>query len=411
MLSREEFENILKDKNILVGVTGGIAIYKVLELVSSLVKHGASLKIVMTPDSQKFVSKMTFSSIGNCKVYTDPFEFEDFIPHTTLSNWADVVVVAPATANTIAKIANGFADNLLTMTVLAFNKPRKVLVPAMNTRMYENPVTLENLEKLDELGWTIIEPDIGRLACGDVGKGRYPENKRILEVLKDLFVNRSKVKNLSALVTAGPTVEWIDPVRYISNPSSGKMGYAIAKELVKRDFKVSLISGPTNIAPPREIEEFVSVETSQQMFEEVKKRFERLDLLVMTAAVSDFKPKKRSDHKIKKETLDELDIKLVRNPDILKEISKLKTNQIIVGFAAESENLINNAKKKIQDKKLDLIVANDISRKDIGFSSDYNEVKLIYPDGKVEEIERSSKEYIAYAICDKLVGIFNSSKG
>lgn len=410
MLSREEFENILKNKNILIGVTGGIAIYKVLELVSLLVKHGANLNVVMTPDSQKFVSKMTFASVGNCRVYTDPFEFEDSIPHTTLSSWADVLVVAPATANTIAKIANGFADNLLTMTVLAFNKGNKVLVPAMNTRMYENPITIENLRKLRKLGWTIIEPEVGRLACGDIGKGRYPENRKVLEVLKDLFINRSKAENLSALVTAGPTVEWIDTVRYISNPSSGKMGFAIAKELRKRGFKVNLISGPTGNEPPDGIDEFVNVETSQQMFEEVKKRFESVDLLVMTAAVSDFRPEKKNTYKIKKEAVEELTIKLVRNPDILKEISKLKTNQVVVGFAAESEDLIDNAKKKLQNKRLDLIVANDISRKDIGFSSDYNEVKLIYSNGKVEEIERSSKEYVAYVICDKLVDFFNSGE-
>lgn len=407
VLPWETFKNILKDKNILIGVTGGIAIYKVLSLVSSLVKEGANLKIIMTPDSQKFVSKMTFTSVGNCEVFTDPFEFKVSIPHTTLSSWADVLVIAPATANTIAKIANGFADNLLTMTVLAFQK-KKILVPAMNTRMYENHVTLENIEKLRKLGWIILEPEEGRLACGDIGKGRYPENEKVLEVIKDCFIEREKVDNLPAIVTAGPTLEWIDTVRYISNPSSGKMGFAIAKELAKRGFEVSLISGPTHLTPYENLKEFVSIETADEMYREVLKRFEKTSLLVMTAAVADFKPAVRQTHKLKKENLEELSIKLVKNPDILKEISKIKKEQIVVGFAAESEDLLKNAKKKLEEKKLDLIVANDISRKDIGFSSDYNEVKFIYSNGKVEEIERSSKEYIAYVIGNKLVDIFNA---
>jgi len=409
MLSWKSFKDILKGKKILIGVTGGIAIYKSLGLVSSLVKEKADLKIIMTPDSQKFVSKITFASVGNCEVFTDPFDFKIEIPHTTLSRWADIIVIAPATANTMAKIANGFADNLLTMTTLAFNK-WKILVPTMNVRMYENPITLENIQKLKKLGWLIVEPEVGRLACGDIGKGRYPENEKIIETIKDSFIGRKKIEGLSALVTAGPTVEWIDPVRYISNPSSGKMGYAIAKELIKRGFKVTLISGPTHLLPPEQLQEFVPVESAQQMYEETLKRFRKTNLLVMTAAVADFRPKERKKQKIKKESLEGLNIELVRNPDILKEVSKFKENQIIVGFAAESEELLKNAKRKLSEKKLDLIVANDISRKGIGFSSDYNEVKLIHPDGKVEEIERSSKEYIAYVICDKLIDVFNAKK-
>ncbi|MEJ5228462.1 MAG: bifunctional phosphopantothenoylcysteine decarboxylase/phosphopantothenate--cysteine ligase CoaBC [Pseudothermotoga sp.] len=389
---------------ILLGITGCIAIYKVAGLVSSLRKEGNELKIIMTQSAEKLVSKDLFSAVGNCEVYTDADSFNirnGFIPHTDLSKWPDVLVIAPATANTIAKISHGFADNLLTMTCLAYNGDKKLIVPAMNYRMYENPATQENLRVLSQRGWWVLEPTVGHLACGEYGKGRYPENEIVEEAIKILCWEKP-LKGMKILVTAGPTWESIDPVRVISNRSSGKMGYELAKMAKRLGAFVRLISGPTSIQPPYFVDEFVRVESAQQMFDAVVERFEQVDAVIMAAAVADYTPAQTSKTKIKK-TAEELQIPLKKTTDILKYLGSRKKNQILVGFAVESESLEEYAKEKLSTKNLDMIVANQVE----AMGSDKNSVVIFKRDGKVKRVGPNEKQHIALDILLELAGIWN----
>ncbi len=385
---------------VLLAVTGGIAAYKAVELVSILRKRKDEIKVLMTESATKFVSPLTFSAVGNAEVYTDEFEYRGLISHTGLSAWAEIMVIAPATANTMAKIANGMADNVVTASALAFKGP-KILVPSMNVRMYENQITQDNLEKLSNYGWTIVEPESGHLADGEEGKGRYPDNSRIIFEMENLTTKKD-MKGLRVLVTAGPTREAIDPVRYISNRSSGKMGYEIAKMAVLRGATVDLVSGPVNIPAPFKVKRY-EVESVQEMAQRVLDLLENEDVVVMAAAVSDYKPEKALDQKIKKVS-DELNLKLVKTTDILLEVSKKKRpDQFVVGFAAETQNLVENAKQKFESKSLDMIVANDVSRNDIGFESDYNEVFIISRTSDLVHLEKMTKKEIANSLLDMIV--------
>ncbi len=385
---------------VLLAVTGGIAAYKAVELISMMRKRKDEVKVLMTESAMKFVSPLTFSAVGNAEVYTDEFEYRGLISHTGLSSWAEIMVIAPATANTMAKIANGMADNVVVASALAFEGP-KMLVPSMNVRMYENQVTQDNLRKLSNYGWTIVEPESGHLADGEVGKGRYPDNAKIIFEMENL-ITKKDMDGLNVLVTAGPTREAIDPVRYISNRSSGKMGYEIAEMAALRGAKVDLISGPVNMPTPFKVKKH-DVESVREMAEKALDLLENADVIVMTAAVSDYKPEKPSDQKIKK-IGDELNLKLIKTTDILLEISKRKRpDQFVVGFAAETQNLVENAKHKFESKSLDMIVANDVSRKDIGFESDYDEVFIISKASEPVHIERMTKREIANALLDMIV--------
>ncbi|SHE53531.1 phosphopantothenoylcysteine decarboxylase / phosphopantothenate--cysteine ligase [Marinitoga hydrogenitolerans DSM 16785] len=393
--------NILENKKIILGVSSGIAIYKAVDLSSKLRKLKVDLNIVLTEDAKKMISPVVFSAVGNCAVYSDYFnEVKDgWIPHTQLSMQSDALIIAPATANIIAKIANGFADDLLSLIALAFRKEAKILVPTMNTRMYESPALQRNLEILKKDGWIIVEPEIGHLACGEIGKGRYPENKMILEFL-EYSLTKKDMKGKNVLITAGPTIEPIDPVRNITNRSSGKMGYELARSFSYRGANVVLISGPTSVNPPYILKKFISVKTADEMRNAVMKYYQNSDIIIMTAAVSDFKVKNYSDVKIKKDS-GEITLQLIKNPDILKELGEVKKeSQLLIGFAAETNNLLDYAKKKLIEKNCDIIIANDVSKKDIGFDSDLNETYIINKMGDVTHVEKSTKKDIAFRIID-----------
>ncbi|WP_041082709.1 bifunctional phosphopantothenoylcysteine decarboxylase/phosphopantothenate--cysteine ligase CoaBC [Thermotoga profunda] len=391
---------------ILIGITGCIALYKVAELVSSLRKSGNELKIVMTQSAEKLVSKDLFSAVGNCEVYSDSNAFEiknGFIPHTELSKWPDVFVVAPATANTIAKIAHGIADNLLTMVCLAHDGNKKLLVPAMNYRMYENAATQANLQILRDRGWWILEPSVGHLACGEFGKGRYPENELVREAI-EILNSEKPLKDMKLLITAGPTWESIDPVRIISNRSSGKMGYELAKMAVRLGATVTLISGPTNLSVPHFVNEFIRVESAQQMFDAVTKKFDQMDAVIMAAAVADYTPIDISKSKIKKDS-DELNIPLKKTIDILKYLGERKKDKILVGFAVETDSLEEYAKEKMVKKNLDMIIANKAE----AMGNDQNNVIIFKRDGIVKRVGPDEKGRIALAILSELAELWNRS--
>ncbi|HCL98976.1 MAG TPA: bifunctional phosphopantothenoylcysteine decarboxylase/phosphopantothenate--cysteine ligase CoaBC [Fervidobacterium sp.] len=384
--------------NILLGVSSGIAIYKAVDLVSKMRKQGWNIQIIMTENAAKLVNPIVFSAVGDCKVYTDTYEIEaGWIIHTELSKWADVLLVAPATANTIAKLANGIADNLLTTTALAFAKDKRIIVPTMNTRMYENELTLENIEKMRQHGWHVLEPESGHLACGDVGKGRYPENEKIIEFLK-IIMSEKLLKNKKVLVTAGPTQEELDPVRYISNHSSGKMGYAIAQAAKRFGAEVCLVTGPTCLTFPYFVDEVVLVRSAKQMYDTVLEKKEDYDILIMCAAVADYAPKMVSKEKIKK-TNDNLTIELEKTPDILYSIGMSKRErQFVVGFAAETENVVENAFEKLRRKNADLIVANDAR---LAMGSDTNSVYLIFKNKAMVQLD-GTKEEIAEELLKRI---------
>lgn len=375
--------------NILLGVSSGIAIYKAVDLASKIRKQGWNLQIVMTENASKLVNPVVFSSVGNCNVYTDTYEIESgWIIHTELSKWADVFIVAPATANTLAKLANGIADNLLTTTALAFDKKSKIVVPTMNTRMYENAITQENIQKLSKLGWYVLNPESGHLACGEVGKGRYPENEKILEFIK-LVHEEKLLSGKRLLITAGPTVEAIDPVRYISNHSSGKMGYAIATVAKRLGAEVILITGPTCLEYPFFVDEIVSVRSAEEMYKVVLEKKDFCDILIMCAAVADYKPTQSAVQKIKK-TVDKITLELEKTPDILETVGhSKKENQLVVGFAAETENIIENGYEKLVRKNADVIVANDAK---VAMGSDRNHVFIIFKNKATVELDGTKEE-------------------
>ena len=392
---------------ILLGVSSGIAIYKAVDLISRLRKKGHELKVIMTPNATRLISPVVFSSVGNCPVFVDPFDVRDgWIPHTELSRWADVLVIAPATADTTAKIATGRADNLLTLTALAFNKASKVIVPTMNDRMYGNPITQRNLSVLRDNGWFVLEPDEGFLACGDWGKGRYPDNEVIEEAIY-MVTWEKPLKGYRILVTAGPTREYFDPVRFISNASSGKMGYALAKVAKRMGGRVHLISGPVSLSPPPFLDEFVKVVSAEEMRREVLERYEDMDVIVMNAAVADYKPSVYSESKIKKDK-ENLSLVLERNPDILREIGTKKGRRVLVGFSAETENFEENARKKLKEKNLDIVVVNDV-RKTV--ESDTAEVVILTRDGVKKRVGPYDKEVIAFHVFDTVVDILRRSSG
>ena len=389
---------MLADKIVVLGITGSIAAYKAAELASKLTQAGVRVDVVMTDAAQKFISPLTLRSLTRRPVAADMWEpSEEYrIKHVSLAQAADVVVIAPATANIIAKIACGMADDLLSAIVLATKAP-VIIAPAMNVNMYENSVTQENLTKLKERGFTIIEPSIGHLACDVVGKGRLAETERIIGTIKMVLGKDGDMSGKKVVVTAGGTREPIDPVRFIGNRSSGKMGYALAEAARDRGASVTLISA-ASLPEPGGME-VVCVESAAQMLEAVQKAVKKADALVMAAAVADFRPKEMAKSKIKKAAL-ALNMELERTPDILAEVDG---NFIRVGFAAESENLVVNAKKKLADKVLDLIVANDVTAKGSGFGSDTNKVTLISRDGNEEDLPLMTKREVADKVWDWVV--------
>jgi len=394
---------MLEGKFIGLGVTGSIAAYKAVELVRLLKKRGAQVQVVMTKSGQEFVKPLTFRVISQnpviCDMFSEPTSWE--VGHVALADKADMFLVAPATANTIARIASGIADDMLTSTLLA-TRSKKMIVPAMNVHMFENPITKKNIKTLQELGFYVMEPDEGFLACGYSGKGRFPEPEKILEQVEILLEERKDLSGKLVLITAGPTLEAIDPVRFISNRSSGKMGYALAKRAVARGARVILISGPTNLKPPIGLYKFIPVTTALEMRQAVLEYFDKTDIAIKAAAVADFRPKNYINEKIKKHQ-GELTLELEKNPDILLELGKRKKHQILVGFAAETTDIESNALDKLENKNLDLIVANDIKQKGAGFGADTNIVKIFYRDGQKEILPQMLKSEVADAILDRIV--------
>ena len=391
---------MLANKIIVLGVTGGIAAYKAADIASKLVQAGANVRVVMTKSATEFVSPLTFRSLTNNPVVTEMFNStsEFSIEHVALAEAADIVVIAPATANTIAKLATGIADDMLSSTVLATTAP-VVVAPAMNVNMFQNPVTQDNLAKLKARGFTIVDPVYGRLASGKMGLGRLAEVETIIGTIKQVLGRSGDLAGKRIVVTAGGTQEAIDPVRYVGNHSSGKMGYAMAEAARDRGAKVALITAPTSLPEPAGIE-VTHVESAVQMKEAVAKATAQADALIMAAAVADYQPKTVAKGKIKKEAAAGLTLELVRTPDILTEV---KGNFLRVGFAAESEDMVANARQKLEKKQLDLIAANDITAADSGFGVDTNKVTLISRDGKVESLPLLTKREVADKVLDKVV--------
>ena len=390
---------MLENKNILIGITGGIAAYKICSLIRLYKKARANVRVVVTPNALNFVTKLTLQSLAGNEVYADAFEIDEYKPEHIALTDSDIFVIAPCTANSLSKIANGICDNLLLSTACAFRKPI-LIAPAMNTGMWVNKFVQENLKKLKQNGVKIIEPDTGFLACGTTGVGRMREVEEIFNKTVEILTLKTNGKKM--LITAGGTKEKIDPVRYITNSSSGKMGLALAEEASQKGFDVTLVS---TFKANGDFNNIV-VETAQEMERTVKSKFFEQDCVIMAAAVSDYRVEQYSEQKIKKTSDEKLTLNLVKNPDILKEISLLKQecskDITIVGFCAESENLIENAKIKIQKKGCDFLVANDISRCDIGFDSNENEVYLLNKNLDIKHIEKDTKQNIAKRILEEI---------
>lgn len=387
---------MLKGKKIVLGVTGGIAVYKAVDLVSKLRKQGAEVRVVMTEHAQQFVTPLTFKEISGNKVAVSMWNAnQEFnVEHIALADWADLFMVVPATANIIAKMAYGIADDLLSTTLLASHSP-VIVCPAMNTHMYENPATQENIAKIKSRGIVVMPPASGVLACGAVGAGRLPETADIVNFVKDFFAKtEGDMRGLKVLVTAAGTREPIDPVRYVGNRSSGKMGYSIAQAAAERGAEVTLVTGPSALTPPPNIK-VVNVETTQQMMDACLAVYDGCDIVIKAAAVADYRPHDVAAQKIKKKTDDALTVVMDKNPDILKTLGERKKGQFLVGFAAETQNLIDNAKEKVTKKNLDMIVANDVTMQGAGFGSETNIVKLIFPDGSIKELPQMSKYDVA----------------
>ena len=393
---------MLKDKTVVIGVSGGIAVYKTLDVVSRLRKLGVNVNVIMTKSATEFVTPLSFQSLSQnyvvCDMFEDPKTWD--VEHISLAKRADVFLIAPATANVIGKIANGIADDMLTTTVMA-TKAKVLIAPAMNTNMYENPILQRNINTLKELGYNFVEPESGRLACGDTGKGKLASPETIVDEVVELLSKDQDLKGKSIIVTAGPTVESIDPMRYITNRSTGKMGYSIAKEAIERGADVTLITGPTNLTPPQNLKKLIKIESANDMYEAVLENLDENDVVIKSAAVADYKPKNYSNKKIKKSD-DDLVIELDRNKDIAQEIGKIKNNKILVGFAAETNDLIENASLKIKKKNLDFIVANDLTKEGAGFGVDTNIVKIIDKEGNITEYPKMKKEEVANIILDKI---------
>lgn len=393
---------MLKDKVILLGVTGGIAAYKAADLASRLTKEGCDVHVILTQNATEFITPLTFETLTGNKCLTSTFDrnFEWDVKHVSLAKCADAVVIAPATANVIAKLAHGLADDMLTTTVLAATCP-KLVFPAMNTAMYENPITQDNIECLRRYGFTVAEPASGVLACKDVGKGRLPDTDTILSAIAGEIACPHDMKGLHVLVTAGPTCEAIDPVRYITNHSTGKMGYALAEAAQQRGANVTLVSGKTNLKSPDGVT-VVPVTSAQDMYRAVLSISDEYDVIIKTAAVADYRPKQAAQNKIKKSDAD-MSIPLVRNPDILAELGRRKRDsQFLCGFSMETENLLANSADKLQKKNADMIVANSLTTPGAGFGADTNLVSLITREG-ISQLERMPKAQLAQVILDTIL--------
>ena len=399
---------MLKDKTVVIGVCGGIAAYKACDLVSKLKKVGVNVHVIMTKSATEFVTPLTFQTLSQNYVVEDMFESPKTwdVEHVSLAKKADVFVLAPATANVIGKVANGIADDMLTTTVMA-TKAKVLVAPAMNTNMYQNVVVQRNIQILKDLDYKFVEPESGRLACGDIGSGKLASVDTIFNSIIDLLEIKKDLKGTNIIITAGPTVENIDPVRYITNRSTGKMGYAIAKKAIERGAEVTLVSGPTNIVPPQNLKKFIQIESAEDMYNAVLENINDNQVIIKSAAVADYRPKQYSDNKIKKSD-DDLSIKLDRTKDIALELGKIKDNKILVGFAAETNDLLENAKNKIQKKNLDFIVANDLTQDGAGFGVDTNIVKIIDREGVVDEHPKMKKEEVADVILDKIKTLLNN---
>ncbi len=384
--------SILSHKHILVGVTGSIAAYKSAELIRDLRELGATVRVVMTKSAQEFITPLTMQALSGNPVHLDLLDpnSEAAMGHIELARWADLILIAPASANIIARIAYGFADELLTTLCLATTKPI-FLVPAMNQQMWLNNVTQENIEKLQKRNIKIIGPAIGLQACGDIGPGRMLELKQIIDVLENNLI-KPILKNKKIVVTAGPTQEPIDPVRYLSNHSSGKMGFALAEAAATLGAEVTLVSGPCSLPTPTHINR-INVGTAEEMLKSVLDHINGCDVFIAAAAVADYRCEVISQNKIKK-SQSEIKLNLIRNPDILATVSQLPNKPYIVGFAAETENIINNAEKKLKNKNIDMIIANQVGQSDLGFNSDYNQATAIWSDGK-QEFPYATKQMLA----------------
>ena len=396
----------LIDKKILYIICGGISAYKSLETIRIFKKNGAQIKTILTNSAKEFITPLSVASLSQGKVYTDLFsvENETEMDHIALSRWADVILIAPATANTISKLAQGTTDDLASTVVLASNK-NIYLAPAMNVRMWEHQSTKQNLQKLINYGYKLIGPEIGEMACGEYGEGKMSEPDKISNEINNYFLNLKKNKKLKALVTAGPTNEYIDPVRFITNKSSGKQGYEIAKSLSKKGFDTTLISGPTNLKIDDDIK-LIEVETADEMLLETQKNLPT-NVAVFSAAVADFKINKKFKNKIKKH--ESLNLNLEKNVDILNYISNHNSMrpELVIGFAAETNNVEKNAEKKLNNKNCDWIIANDVSNKKIGFSSDFNEVTIYYKDKNKEKLSYKKKSEISDEIVDRIINQLN----
>lgn len=398
---------MFQERTIIVGVTGGIAAYKAAEIVSRLTKQGARVFVIMTEAATKLVAPLTFRSLSGNPVYTEMFAEPKIwnVEHIALAERAEAFLIAPATANVIGKIANGIADDLLTTTVMATKAP-VVIAPAMNVNMYENPVVQANLARLRALGYAIIEPDEGRLACGAVGRGRLPDPERIVAFLGDVLARGQSLAGRTVLVTAGATREPFDPFRFISNPATGRMGYALAEEARARGARVILVSAHAEVPPPAGVE-LVSVRTTEEMARACAERAEAADLIIGAAAVSDFRPAEYSPHKVKKGEAD-LVVRLVRTPDILAELgARKRPGQVLVAFSADTEDLDENARKKLVKKNADLVVANDIGRPGAGFAVETNIATLLWADGRREELPQMSKRELAGLILERAAALLN----
>ena len=393
---------MLQGKTIVLGVSGGIACYKAAALASMLVKQHADVQVIMTAHATEFVAPLTFEQLTGNRALVDTFDrnFERKVAHVSVADRADLVLIAPATANVLAKLANGLADDMLTTTVLACDCP-KAAAPAMNTRMYENPVTQDNLNRLRHYGWEVVEPGTGHLACGAEGKGRLPEPEELLEVCLHALAHEKDLAGKRVLVTAGPTQEDLDPVRYLTNRSSGKMGYAIARAAARRGAEVTLVSGPVSLAAPKYVS-LAPIRSAQEMYEAVMAAAPRADIVIKAAAVADYRPAAVADNKLKKKD-GELSIPLERTKDILAALGESKRpGQFLCGFSMETENMLENSRKKLEKKHLDLIAANNVKVAGAGFAVDTNVLTLIAPDD-MKELPLLSKDAAADALLDEIV--------
>ena len=398
--------NNLSNKKILLVICGGISAYKSLEIIRGIKKNNAEVKTILTKSAKKFVTSLSISSLSGEKVYEDMFnvENESEMDHITLSRWADLILIAPATANTISKLSSGSADDLASTVILASDK-EIYLVPAMNVRMWEHPSTKENLNKLINFGYKVIGPEIGDMACGEFGAGKMSEPNKIIKEIDAYFGSKEKNKKYKALITAGPTREYIDPVRFISNRSSGKQGYEIAKSFRDNGFETTLISGKTNLKPVTGVN-FIKVDTAEEMYNETINNLPA-DVAIFAAAVSDYKVKNYKNEKIKKK--EDLSLDLIKSIDILARVSKHNSlrPKLTIGFAAETNDLVNNSLVKLKEKNCDWIVANDVSNKSIGFDSDENQISIFYKNNKSETLDKMNKSLIAKEIVNRVINKLN----